>query len=118
MGTYSLRPALRAIVDGLLARFTRGEAIALDDVGDALGTTAASYDEIDAMLRALEAEGRRVAGPEGAKGERTLQTVLADARVFRAEHGRAPSAAQIAERTGLDVERVRHALALARVMAK
>ena len=118
MGASSLRPDLRAIVDRLLAQSATGGAIALDDVGDALGTTAASYDEIDAMLHALEAAGRRVSGPEGAKGERTLRTVLDDARAFRAETGRAPTAPQIAERTGLDVERVRHALALARVISK
>ena len=113
-----LRSTLQRIVDGLLARFPEGSRVSLDEVGDALGATAASQEEIDTMLQAIEAAGRSVGEPEGRHGETSLRIVLEAARALRLETGRAPTATQIADRSGLAVERVRHALALARVISK
>lgn len=111
-----LRPELRAIVDALLA--TGQKTLSLDALGDALGARAASADEIDAMMRALEAEGRVISGSEdpNVRGEDRLKQVLASARVLRAELGRAPKPAEIAAHAGLDEDAVRHALGLARTM--
>lgn len=111
-----LRPELRAVVDALLA--TGQKTFSLDALGDAIGARAASADEIDAMMRALEAEGRVISGSEDAtvSGEDRLKKVLASARVLRAELGRAPKPAEIAAHAGLDEDAVRHALGLARTM--
>ena len=113
-----LRPALQSIVDELLGRVPAGGDVSLDDIGDALGTTAASHDEIDELVTALETAGRRVTGPEGGGGEDVLRRVLDAARAFRVANGRAPTAPEIAERTGIPLERVRHALALGRVIGR
>jgi Sigma-70 region 3 len=116
-----LRPELARVLDALLAASPLGDgdgAITLDAIGDALGVLAVSQDEIDELMHALERAGRRVVGPEGRNNEATLGVVLDVARVVRAETGKAPTPAQIAARTGLPEERVRHALALARVIAK
>lgn len=121
MTRVTLRPQLQRIVDSLLAAVpTSGEGavVTLDAIGEALGVLAVSQDEIDEMMHAIERTGRRVVGPAGAKNEVTLRTVLDVARTLRTELGKAPTPAQIAARAGLDEERVRHALALARVIAK
>lgn len=112
----TLRPELRTIVDALLA--TGEKKVSLDALGDAIGARAVSADEIDAMMRALEAEGRVIDAPENANGEDRLKQVLASARTLRAELGRAPKPAEIAAHAGLDEDAVRHALGLARVMQR
>ena len=121
MRAVPLRPELVRVVDALLtaAPLGDGEAtVTLDAIGEAIGVLAVSQDEIDEIMHALEGAGRSGVGPEGANNEATLGRVLDVARVLRAESGKAPTPAQIAARSGLPEERVRHALALARVIAK
>ncbi len=113
-----LRPDLQDIVDRLVRETKAGEAVELDLLGDAIGARAVAQDEIDAMLRAIEAAGRRVATPPGGKGEATLKTVLDSARVLRAELGRAPRPREIAERAGISEAEVQHALSLARIIQR
>ncbi len=114
----TLRSELQRVVDMLLTDAPVGTGVSLDTIGQALGLLAVSQDEIDAIFVVLERAGRRVVGPSGANNEATLRIVLETARVLRGETGRAPSPAEIAARAGLDPERVRHALALARVMQR
>ncbi|MBX3229557.1 MAG: hypothetical protein KIT84_04415 [Labilithrix sp.] len=114
----TLRSELVAVVDGLLADTKPGAAIELDALGDAIGARSVSADEIDAMLRLIEARGHRVETRPGGGGEAALKEVLAAARVLRAELGRAPRASEIAARAGLAEIDVRHALALARIMQR
>ena len=76
-----------------------------------------SADEIDALLAHLEGRGHTIDGPEGARGESNLRAVLAAARAITAE-GQRPSADEIARRTGLSTDDVRHALALGRTIAR
>ena len=111
-------PELTHVLDELLARSKDSGALSLDDIGDALGVMAVSQDEIDALVSSLESAGRHVTGPSGGGGERILYRVLEVARAVRAATGRAPGAQEIAENIGVPAQRVRHALALARVMAK
>jgi DNA-directed RNA polymerase sigma subunit (sigma70/sigma32) len=47
-----------------------------------------------------------------------LKTVVATARALSVELGRRPSVAEIAARSGLTEDDVRHALSLARVMQR
>jgi hypothetical protein len=111
-----LRPALADVVTKLLAREPR--EVTLDAIGEALGTLAVSTEEIDAILTEIEAAGRTIAGPEGGRGAETLRAVLPAARALAASLGRKPSIDEIAARVGLPAERVRHAIALGRVMGR
>jgi hypothetical protein len=92
--------------------------LTLDALGDAIGSLAITPDEIDALMAALEAQGRRLLGPEGGGGEQRLGRVIAAARALTSETGRRPGVAEVAERSGLTPEQVRHALALLRVMQR
>jgi hypothetical protein len=113
-----LRADLQAIVRELLAASERGGGISLDTLGDAIGTRAVSQAEIDAMLSQLEDAGRRVVGGEELRGEAHLKRVLATARAFSAEFGRRPKLAELAQRSGLTLEQVRHALTLVKIMQR
>jgi hypothetical protein len=77
----------------------------------------ASHDDVDAIMHALDAHGRRVVAPEGGGGEARLRIVLATARALVADADK-PTVAAIAARSGLTEDEVRHALALARVMQR
>ncbi len=110
--------ALEESVAALLASSESSREVTLDAIGEAIGTRAVSHDDVDAIMRALEAKGRRVTGPEGGGGEERLRSVLAAARVLVAELGRKPTIAEIAARSGLSEDHVRHALSLARVMQR
>jgi hypothetical protein len=117
----ALRPELQKVVEALLAAapLGTGEArVTLDQLGDALGAMTVSQDDIDDVMRAVERAGRRIVGPEGANNEAMLGVVLGVARALRTETGKVPTATQIAARAGVDEARVRHALALARVIAR
>ena len=113
-----MRPAILAVLEQLLSECPEGGALTLDRVGEALGTMSVSADEIDALIAELEARGRQVCSPSGGAGESVLSVVLAAARVLAKELGRAPSVAELAARTSVDQEAIRHALALARVIAR
>jgi hypothetical protein len=109
-----MRDAVRAVLESLLTR-TEGE-ITLDALGDAIGKMHITQDEIDALMRALEAAGREITSEPGGHGEETLRCILDAARAMRAT-GRTPSPLDLARATGLPIGRVRNALALARVIA-
>ncbi len=111
-----MRTDLERVVEALLA--AHENEISLDDIGEALGDRAASTDEIDAMITALEAKGRTVGTHSGKSGVAMLHTVLAAAREVARDRGTKPTHAEIAERSGLTVDEVRQALALARVMQR
>jgi DNA-binding transcriptional ArsR family regulator len=118
----TLRAELAAIVERLAAEAQAHGAgarhVALDALGEAIGALAVSSEEIDAMITSLEARGLDVTAPRGGDGEARLRIVLATARELQAALGRRPSPAEIAERSGLSPDAVRHALALARVMQR
>lgn len=113
-----LRPPLRAIVTELLASSVDARHVSLDALGEAIGTRAISTDEIDAIVTALESEGRTVGEPEAALGTARLATVLETARTLAKELGRAPTRSEIATRAKMTDEAVRHALELAKVMQR
>jgi hypothetical protein len=113
-----MRPELERIAQSILAATSVGDAVELDAIGEAIGTASISPDEIDALFGVLEAAGRRIASPEGARGIARLARVLDAARALRAELGRAPRADEIARHAGLSAAEVQHALALARVMQR
>ncbi|HEY2734313.1 MAG TPA: sigma-70 domain-containing protein [Polyangiales bacterium] len=113
-----LRPELRAVVEELLRASEAAREITLDQLGDAIGTLAASYPEIDAMIAALEAEQRKVVSPLGGSGEAHLALVVNAAKELTRELGRRPNVVAIAGRAGLSIEEVKQALVLARIMQR
>jgi hypothetical protein len=113
-----VRDELRRVVDALLAASEDSRQVTLDAVGDAIGTLAVDARDVEAIFDALEAAGRRIGAPSGSHGESRLREVLVAARALRAELGRAPTAEEVAARSGLSLDAVRHALALAKVMQR
>jgi len=114
----SFRPSVQGVLSSLLAASEDSRSVSLDQIGEALGTLAVTADEIDALITALEGAGRHIESPSGAQGVERLQKVLVAARALKAELGRAPSTQEIASRSGLSLEAVGHALALAKVMQR
>ena len=111
---HQVKPELVEVLQALAGR-TR---VSLDELADAIGARAVSFDDIDALMRALEAAGTEVAAPMGGDGEARLRVVLPAARALRSELGRAPTVDEIAERTAIPRDRVRVALLLAQVMGR
>ena len=113
-----LRRELRAIVDRLVASSSASRNVSLDALGQAIGVRAVSYAEIDAMITALEARDRRVEAGSESRGEEYLRLVVTAVRTLSDELGRRPNLTEIALRTRLSLEQVRHALLLARIMQR
>ncbi len=109
---------LRAELAAIVGRLAASGEVTLDALGEAIGAMLISSEEIDLMISTLEARGVRVVGPEGGGGEAHLRVVVTTARALVAELGRRPTSAEIAARSGLALDDVRHALALARVMQR
>lgn len=115
----ALRPALRLVLSELLAKSATTRALSLDDVAEAIGTVAASADDVEALFAALETEGRTITDTDERYSPKAdLVTVLAAARALASETGGKPSSSAIADRTGLAIARVRAALRFATIMAR
>lgn len=113
-----MRAELQSIVDALLAASASSGEITLDAIGEAIGARPITSEEIDAMITALEREGRNVVGPQGGDGEARLKAVVTAARALAPELGRKPTVSEIAARAGLSASDVHHALALLKVMQR
>lgn len=113
-----LPPHLRTALDDLLKQSEDARKVTLDQIGEALGATAVDATQIDALLTALEDEGRTIVAPTGQNGVAALMKILPAARALGTELGRTARVNEIAERTGMTEDAVRAALLLARVMAR
>ena len=113
-----MRPELQKIVDDLLAASNDTREVHLDSIGEAIGARAVTTPEIVAIIDALDAAGRKLVGPQGGAGEDRLKAVIAAARALAPELGRKPTVPEIAARSGLSEQEVRHALALVKVMQR
>lgn len=109
-------PNLAAIVQRLLA--VHQDRVDLDAIGDAIGTMSIDTAGIEAILDALEAEGRTIVAPSGGTGIAALRKVIPAARTLATELGRTAHVSEIAARAGLSEAEVRQALLLARVMGR
>ncbi len=113
-----MRAELQAIVDRLLAASAESGEVQLDEVGAAIGARAVTAPEIEAIIDALDAAGRKLVGPDGGAGEDRLKAVVAAARTLGPALGRKPTVAEIAAHAGISEADVRHALALVKVMQR
>lgn len=84
----NLRPPIARVLAELLAASEADKEVSLDRIGEAIGAMAITPDEIDGLMKALEAEGRRITSPEGGGGEERLRQVLVSARALGPELGR------------------------------
>ena len=105
-----MRPTVQAILDELLARHRAEGRVHLDDMAEVIGTRAVSYDEVDALIAALEAEGLRVGEALDEGDLARMRAVIEGARRLRGELGRAPTVEEIAAASGQAAHVVRRAL--------
>jgi hypothetical protein len=113
-----LREALRTLLGAMLDRSRAEGSVTLDALGDALFEVSASVEEIDDFLGRFEGSGGVIDAPSGGGTSERLRVVLVEVRAFYTKEGRRPTLAELAERTGLPEEQIRHALALGRVMGR
>jgi hypothetical protein len=109
-----LPPDLQAIFDSLVAAHPDG--MTLDELAEELLRKPVGYAEIDLVIGALEEAGFDLEGEATPVRPEQLMQVLAAARDLTAELGRRPTAAQIAERTGLTAVAVLRALRYGRTI--
>ena len=113
-----MRKELDDALAELLAISARDGFVDIDHVGAVTSRANAAPDEVDQLVGALESRGGVIRAPEGGGGEERLRLVVQTARALRAELGRTPTPAEIATRSGLNVVRVREALARRRVISR
>jgi hypothetical protein len=112
------RPELAAVLAKLIVESERTRVVALDAIGEAIGTHAVSTDEIDALFVALEQRGRAIASPVGGTVEGLLKRVVAAARELKREAPRRLTIDDVAKQAGITREQVISALALLHVMQR
>jgi len=111
----SLRAELQAVVDTLSKRPER--ELSLDSICDVVGAMAITSDEIGLIFDALEASGKSIAQSPVTARE-SLRQVLQSARSLKQELGRNPTSAEIAARSGLDLDSVRLGLLYAALLQR
>lgn len=112
------RPELAAVLARLLAESQFTRSVALDQIGEAIGTVAVSTDEIEQLFVALERDGRSVIAPSGGDGERLLGRVISSARELKRGPPRKLTIEEVALHAGLTREQVISALALLHIMQR
>jgi hypothetical protein len=114
----NLRSELASVLRSLLAASEATRRVELDAIGAALGSRAVSTDDIDALMRELEAHGREIVAPTGGGAEQHLVRVVAAARKLKSTRARRPTLSEVAEEAQLTSEQALVALALLRVMQR
>lgn len=115
------RPELAAALAKLIATSERTRLVALDEIGEAVGTHAVSTDEIDALFSALEQRGRTIASPAGGGVEGLLKRVVAAARELKRDAPKRITRItidEVARQASLTREQVISALALLHIMQR
>jgi len=89
------------IVDRLLAATVPGDEITLDAIGEGIGTAPISYEQIGAVIDALERADRAIAEP-GVDITHALKQVLSAARTAQERGAPTPSVQELERLTGFD----------------
>jgi hypothetical protein len=105
-----MRPLVEAIVTELLVRHRASGRVHLNDIDEVIGAQPVSYDEVDALIARLEAEGLVVGEPPDEAAISVMREVLASARALRGRLARAPTVSEIAHDSGHAEHLVRRAL--------
>jgi len=89
--------------------------VTLDQIGDAIGTSPVSCDDVERLIDALEANGRAIAEqPMDLKAD--LARVIAAARDLQSRLGRKPRLGELTAETRLSAPAVMAALRFARTL--
>ena len=91
-----MRPFLVEVIDELVTRHGTTTRVDLNDIAEAIGDHAVSYDEVELIIGELEARGCRVGGQPSVREMTLLREVLTAARKLQAELGRRPRVEEIA----------------------
>lgn len=110
-----MRPELEVILRQLLV--LDANEISLDIIGETIGATQITQDEIEQLLLGLERAGKVVGGPSP-KVRQDLRPVIEQARRLKQENHATPNVGAIAQATGLSVDNVRAALLYAQVLGR
>ncbi len=105
-----MRPVVEAIFTALLERHRASGRVHLNDIDEVIGAVPVSYDEVDALIAALEADGLTVGEPPDDAAIAVMREVLASARRLRSILGRAPTVPELAGDSGHAEHLVRRAL--------
>ncbi len=92
------------MIDELVALHKVGEAVFpvdLDDIAQVIGLRAVSYEEVELIVDALEAEGLTVGEELRLADVDALRRLIGAARGLRDSLGRPPTSAELAAKTGL-----------------
>jgi hypothetical protein len=105
-----VRPLCQEILDALLARHRGSGRVHLNDIAEVIAGRAVTYEEIESLVDALEAEGLTVGEPLDEQDLSVMRAVIAIARRLREELGRPPRVDEIAIASGQPAHAVRRAL--------
>lgn len=105
-----MRPLILSLVELLLGRHRASGRVELDDIAEAIGERAVSYDEVEFIVERLEAEGLLVGEPMGDAELAMTAGVLDKARELRKTLGRTPTVTEVASALGFSTHAVRRAL--------
>ena len=104
------------VVEALVARHELTKRVGLEELAEAAAAESLGYDDIDAVVEALEARGFEVGDEPNATELALLGEVLAATRTAMHATGRRPSIEELAERLGKPAHVVRRLLADARLL--
>ncbi len=99
-----------SILEEILGRHQAGDAVHLNDLEEAIGDNAVSYEEVEEMVDLLEAAGLRVGEPPDEGGVEIIKKVVAAARKLAMVSGTKPTVEAIGREAGLPSRVVRRAL--------
>jgi len=110
-----VRDPLKAVLDALVAAHAAAPdghrpVVDLDVIADAIGSQAVSYEDVDALVDALEAAGLRVGELPSEIDVAFVRELVGVARALQREGGRPPSLGALAARVGRHPVVVRAAL--------
>lgn len=91
-----MRPFIAQVIEELVDRHGTTTRVDLNDVAEAIGRRAVSYDEVELIISELEARGCAVGGQPTVREMGLLHDVLRAARALHAELGRRPRVEEIA----------------------
>ncbi len=95
-----------------------GSVISLDVFAALQAPYGLSPEEVDALITAVEATGRRIEADDSIRLQEELALVLPRARAFVVAHGRRPTVDELAAEAGVSTAIVRRALSFGRLIAR
>ncbi len=114
----NVRAFIVSVIEELVSRHHLTTRIDLNDIAEAIGDHAVTYDEVDRIIVELEARGCTVGGEPSVRELALIREVLTAARALEAALGRRPRAEEIALAIDQPVFVVRRAVENASMLAR